>query len=598
MRFNEFLNEGEVVAFPKKHRGDISNMHSCPKCGGDTQGGKYQGHEVQVCMPCKQVYLPPNSEIDQQGNKIKEGSETKTKVGRRNDTNDWAWYYSGKDGKWKWGGPAASKQEAQTKAQEYSSKQGVAEEKVRLDPKCWTGKKIGNPKTKVKGGVRVNNCVPAESVNEAAKGVLHRVRYQCDDPSGSGIASGHITLHAPDKAAAARYAASDLSKKGKKNVKVLAVTPQKQGVAEGTNDYFKRRKDEEDRIAGTKAPAKRTPKQTDYEKKRKQQSVTEGQEVDVSAVVGKLYDIIDNQENVIKNADYDQQVRQATIVKDRAVKALNMIKSNPSDVNAAWNYLQNGEQGVAESYPKHQDLSGVSTDKLKAYLAKQSQQQVSGESNQVKRVRAELQRREQGVAENYNAEYDDEAGMADNNLSTLRRAVEGLDDLIDTGDNLPEWCQEKIAVAKSMLVAVWDYMESADDAEEEEDPEVVEMYEALEQLAEELAQRTNKDVEQVWETFEALDDHMLYETAAWRRKEGKSKTGGLNAKGVASYRRENPGSKLQTAVTTKPSKLKKGSKAAKRRKSFCARMSGVKGPMKKPNGKPTRKALALRKWNC
>jgi hypothetical protein len=88
------------------------------------------------------------------------------------------------------------------------------------------------------------------------------------------------------------------------------------------------------------------------------------------------------------------------------------------------------------------------------------------------------------------------------------------------------------------------------------------------------------------------------ETAAWRRKEGKSKTGGLNKKGVASYRRENPGSKLQTAVTTKPSKLKPGSKAAKRRKSFCARMGGVKGPMKKPNGKPTRKALALRKWNC
>jgi hypothetical protein len=38
--------------------------------------------------------------------------------------------------------------------------------KTRLDPKCWTGKKIGNPKTKVKGGVRVNNCVPAESINE------------------------------------------------------------------------------------------------------------------------------------------------------------------------------------------------------------------------------------------------------------------------------------------------------------------------------------------------------------------------------------------------------------------------------------------------
>jgi len=94
------------------------------------------------------------------------------------------------------------------------------------------------------------------------------------------------------------------------------------------------------------------------------------------------------------------------------------------------------------------------------------------------------------------------------------------------------------------------------------------------------------------------DEQIIRETAAWRRSAGKSKKGGLNAKGVASYRRENPGSKLQMAVTTKPSKLKPGSKAAKRRKSFCARMSGVQGPMKKPNGKPTRKALALRKWNC
>jgi hypothetical protein len=90
----------------------------------------------------------------------------------------------------------------------------------------------------------------------------------------------------------------------------------------------------------------------------------------------------------------------------------------------------------------------------------------------------------------------------------------------------------------------------------------------------------------------------MAKTAAWTRSEGKSKSGGLNAKGVASYRRENPGSKLQTAVTTPPSKLKAGSKDANRRKSFCARMSGVEGPMKKPNGEPTRKALALKKWNC
>lgn len=106
------------------------------------------------------------------------------------------------------------------------------------------------------------------------------------------------------------------------------------------------------------------------------------------------------------------------------------------------------------------------------------------------------------------------------------------------------------------------------------------------------------------EQQEALDKANQYKkggvakTAAWTRKEGKDPKGGLNAKGVASYRAANPGSKLQTAVTTKPSKLKAGSKDAKRRKSFCARMSGMPGPAKKPNGEPTRKTLALRKWNC
>jgi hypothetical protein len=90
----------------------------------------------------------------------------------------------------------------------------------------------------------------------------------------------------------------------------------------------------------------------------------------------------------------------------------------------------------------------------------------------------------------------------------------------------------------------------------------------------------------------------LEETAAWQRKAGKDPEGGLNRKGIASYRREHPGSKLSMAVTTPPSKLKPGSKASNRRKSFCARMSGMEGPMKKPNGEPTRKALSLRKWNC
>ena len=95
-----------------------------------------------------------------------------------------------------------------------------------------------------------------------------------------------------------------------------------------------------------------------------------------------------------------------------------------------------------------------------------------------------------------------------------------------------------------------------------------------------------------------IGEEKIEEVAAWQKKEGKNPEGGLNAKGVASYRRENPGSKLQTAVTTEPSKLKPGSKDANRRKSFCARMGGMPGPMKDEKGRPTRKALSLRKWNC
>ena len=88
---------------------------------------------------------------------------------------------------------------------------------------------------------------------------------------------------------------------------------------------------------------------------------------------------------------------------------------------------------------------------------------------------------------------------------------------------------------------------------------------------------------------------------AWQRKEGKSASGGLNRKGIASYRRANPGSKLSMAVTTKPSKLKAGYKAAKRRKSFCSRMRGMKEKLtsgetaRDPNSRINK---ALRKWNC
>ena len=92
----------------------------------------------------------------------------------------------------------------------------------------------------------------------------------------------------------------------------------------------------------------------------------------------------------------------------------------------------------------------------------------------------------------------------------------------------------------------------------------------------------------------------ITESEAWQKANKRDKTDGMSRKAVKTYRREHPGSKLQTAVTTKPSKLKKGSKASKRRKSYCSRS---RGQMKMHNiscAKTPDKAIckARRRWNC
>jgi hypothetical protein len=85
-----------------------------------------------------------------------------------------------------------------------------------------------------------------------------------------------------------------------------------------------------------------------------------------------------------------------------------------------------------------------------------------------------------------------------------------------------------------------------------------------------------------------------FKTAAWQRKAGKNPAGGLNETGRRSAKRE--GMNLKPPVSA--GQAKKSPKAAARRRSFCARMSGMPGPMKDEKGRPTRKALSLRKWDC
>ena len=135
----------------------------------------------------------------------------------------------------------------------------------------------------------------------------------------------------------------------------------------------------------------------------------------------------------------------------------------------------------------------------------------------------------------------------------------------------------------------------------EEELSLEEQFDEIEDAVENIAKNSNVDSELIWEDLEAVTDEDLLEVAAWQRKEGKNPEGGLNAKGIAAYRRENPGSNLQMAVTTKPSKLKPGSKAANRRKSFCARMGGMKKKLtsaETARDPDSRINKALRKWNC
>jgi hypothetical protein len=425
------------------------------------------------------------------------------------------------------------------------------------------------------------------------------------------------------------------------------------------------------------------------------------------------------------------------------------------------------------------------------------------------------------IVENYDGEYDDEAGMAQTNLHTIARAAQGLLDTIDDQENLPEWVQEKIAKVEGMMVTAWDYLRSQEeqgidprmmeaanaaqqaaiaismkkagkkpksqvnelapdaggggsgnyfqalasawynhdismladiarkggspmkkitDAQEavekmlqrgvigsdgttrkyditynsdfdgvviqskdyyeysdydaagnevdsrngrpwgpndymefgdndldesmyEASPELTEEFDLIESIIERLAEHNGVDAEVIWEDLETLTEDELYAFAVtsepimeygntkkgqkmltrvqkravdrtikaddkrdpkaakknadtadsawermtdkdldedWQKANKRDKTDGMSQKAVNAYRRENPGSKLKTAVTTKPSKLKKGGKASKRRKSYCSRSRGQMKMHSISCAKTPDKAIckARRRWNC
>ena len=392
------------------------------------------------------------------------------------ETNTW---YSGYD----------TKQEALADLKHVVSQ--MNEEKQRLDPKCWTGyKKQG---TKMKGGVRVNNCVKVDEAEVSE-----------------------------DKLANDLYKDLQIFKKG------------------ADKDIGAKAKDKE---ISSKAKDKDIVKKT----------VKEGSEM-------KINDIITESSKPGLWANIHAK-------RERIKKGSGERMRKP------------GSKGA----PSAQDFKDASKTDEAANPAQQAAIAIAMKKKGQK-------------PQNENAEYDDEAGMADNNLATLERAVQGIDELIQSGDNLPEWCQEKIAVAKATLVNVWDYMKS-----EEEIQMAESQFDMIEEMVESWAQKHNVDSDVIWEDLESIDDDGLLSLSEdWQKANKKDNTSGMSRKAVKAYRRENPGSKLQTAVTTKPSKLKKGSKASKRRKSFCARSNGQRKMHNIDCSKTPDKAIckARKRWNC
>ena len=137
--------------------------------------------------------------------------------------------------------------------------------------------------------------------------------------------------------------------------------------------------------------------------------------------------------------------------------------------------------------------------------------------------------------------------------------------------------------------------------------ELAEEFDLIESAINNLALHNQVDADSIWEDLESLTDDELYVFAVtqpvledWQKVNKKDKTDGMSKKAVNAYRRENPGSKLKTAVTTKPSKLKKGSKASKRRSSYCSRSAGQKKMHNIDCSKTPDKAIckARRRWNC
>ena len=354
----------------------------------------------------------------------------------------------------------------------------LSEIKQRLDPKCWTGKKIGNPKTKIKGGIRVNNCVPAESIEEAANAaqqaaIAISMKKAGKKPKNESaeleeefdLIESIIERLAEHNGVDAEVIWEDLETLTEDELYAFAVTSEpimeSQGMAEATGD----------------------------EK--------------FDTMMGQM-----QREPTIPDPQMPP-----TDVKDLYQWA---VKNNKPyhKIFAKWA----NREGYKSVAPALQKAGNLDSDALDYWTPR--------------------------VWEIYWGE------------------VRGID-----SEMPPEWAKKRIPDE------LRDYLDTVFDAYD----------------------RIVFD----WPTeYRQIGQQGMAED--WQKANKRDRTAGMSQKAVNAYRRENPGSKLKTAVTTKPSKLKKGGKASKRRKSYCSRSRGQMKMHSISCAKTPDKAIckARRRWNC
>jgi hypothetical protein len=345
--------------------------------------------------------------------------------------------------------------------------------------------------------------------------------------------------------------------------------------------------------------------------------------------------------------EHQEKAEAALMMGDRDGHALHMAKSNHfktqcenlKSMKEEVEQIDELKKSTLSSYAKkaaddvsyHSFSAGNRSEKDPERLKddKMAMKRQSGLNKAIDRLsKEEVERVEENhVAIAMGKELDDEGSMVMNQLDQIQRSISTMRDIVkDPEMQLPGWVQSKVTLAADYMETVAGYMSSKNEKVSEEVEQIDEMDKSqpssdrggessgdpyakgdkakpvktknfTDKAGKILSQAMNKAYKKNVKEEVELDEA----TPAWQRKEGKSEAGGLNKKGIMSYRRANPGSKLSMAVTTKPSKLKPGSKAANRRKSFCARMSGMKKRLtsaktaKDPNSRINK---SLRKWNC